>query len=99
VRQAKRHKAFDSARFMGLSGDGTTVGRCARPACSLCRPWRKANGQIGGYRHHLVLVSVVGTGLTLPLDVEPYGAQDSEYAAGQRLLRRALKQLSARFAD
>ena len=31
---------------------------------------------------------VVGTGLTLPLDVEPYGPGDSEYNAAQRLLRR-----------
>ena len=99
VRQAKRHKAFDHCRFIGLSVDGTTVGRCAQKACSLCRPWRKADGEIGGYRHHLVLVSVVGTGLTLPLDVEPYGAKDSEYAAGQRLLPRAVKQVGVRFAD
>lgn len=99
IRQAKRHKAFDHGRFIGLSVDGTTVGRCAQKVCSLCRPWRKANGEIGGYRHHLVLISVVGTGLTLPLDVEPYAAKDSEYAAGQRLLRRAVKQVGARFAD
>jgi Transposase DDE domain len=99
VRQAKRHKAFDHCRFIGLSVDGTTVGRCAQKTCSLCRPWRKADGEIGGHRHHLVLISVVGTGLTLPLDVEPYGAKDSEYAAGQRLLRRAVKQVGVRFAD
>lgn len=42
---------------------------------------------------------MVGTGLTLPLDVEPYGAKDSEYAAGQRLLRRAGEQVGVRFAD
>lgn len=99
VRQAKRNKAFDHCRFIGLSVDGTTVGRCAQKTCSLCRPWRKADGEIGGYRHHLVLISVVGTGLTLPLDVEPYGAQDSEVAAGQRLLRRAVRQVGVRFAD
>jgi hypothetical protein len=29
------------------------------------------------------MVSVVGTGLSLPVDVEPYPAGDSEYAAGQ----------------
>ena len=99
VRQAKRNKAFDFCRFIGLSVDGTTLGRCARKTCSLCCPWRKADGEIGGYLHHLVLISVVGTGLTLPLDVEPYGPQDSEYAAGQRLLRRAVRQLGVRFAD
>lgn len=52
-----------------------------------------------GYRHHLALISVVGTGLSLPLDVEPYGPGDSEYAAGRRLLRRAVAHLGARFAD
>jgi hypothetical protein len=45
------------------------------------------------------MVSVVGTGLSLPLDVEPYGPGDSEYSAGQRLLRRAVKSVGARFAD
>lgn len=99
VRQAKRNKAFDQARFIGLSVDGTTVGRCQTSACPFCRPWRKATGEIGGYRHHLVLISVVGTGLTLPLDIEPYGPQDSEYAAGQRLLRRAVRELGVRFAE
>lgn len=42
---------------------------------------------------------MVGTGLTLPLDVEPYGPGESEYHAGQRLLRRALGNLGPRFAD
>ena len=47
----------------------------------------------------LALVSVVGAGLTLPVDVEPYGPGDSEYAAAQRLLRRAIQHLGPRFAD
>jgi hypothetical protein len=47
----------------------------------------------------LLLLSVVGTGLSLPVDVEPYGPQDSEYNAGQRLLRRAVGLLGRRFAD
>jgi hypothetical protein len=33
------------------------------------------------------------------LDVEPYGRGDSEYAAGQRLLQRTLRQVGPRFAD
>jgi hypothetical protein len=47
----------------------------------------------------LALISVVGTGLTLPCDVEPYGPGESEYGAGQILLRRAVGALGARFAD
>lgn len=46
-----------------------------------------------------MLLTVVGTGLTLPIDVEPYGPGDSEYAAAQRLLRRAVEHLGSRFAD
>jgi hypothetical protein len=60
---------------------------------------RNAEKQIVGYRHHLVMLSVVGTGLSLPIDVEPYGPGDSEYAAGQRLLRRVIPELGVRFAD
>jgi hypothetical protein len=98
LRQAKRNKAFESSGGIGLAVDGTTVGRCATSGCLQCRPHRNADQQILGYRHHLVLASVVGTGLCLPFDVEPYGPGDSEYAAGQRLLRRASKQLGSRFA-
>jgi hypothetical protein len=97
LRQAKRNKAFETSGGIGLAVDGTTVGRCATPSCNLCRPHRKA-GQTLGYRHHVVLASVVGTGLSLPFDVEPYGPGDSEYAAGQRLLRRASELLGVGFA-
>jgi hypothetical protein len=45
------------------------------------------------------LISVVGTGLSLPVDVEPYGPNDSEYAAGQRLLQRVIGGLGKRFAQ
>jgi hypothetical protein len=99
LRQAKRHKAFDDSPFIGLAVDGTTVGRCQQSGCALCRPHRNRARQITGYRHHLAMISVVGGGLTLPLDVEPYGPGDSEYAAGQRILRRAVGLLGARFAD
>jgi hypothetical protein len=99
LHQAKRHKAFDDSPFIGLAVDGTTVGRCQARGCRFCRPHRNQAGQITGYRHHLVMISVVGTGLTLPLDVEPYGPGDSEYAAGQRVVRRAVGLLGPRFAD
>jgi len=47
------------------------------------RPWRRAGSdEIAGYRHHLVMLSVVGTGLSLPIDVEPYGPGTAKYAAG-----------------
>src|SRR5258708_36676445 len=42
---------------------------------------------------------VVGTGLSLACDGEPYGPGDSEYAAGQRLLRRVLGGVGKRFAQ
>jgi len=51
-----------------------------------------------GQVHRLVAVSVVGTGLTLPCDAEPYGAGDSEYAAGQRALQRVVAHLGPRLA-
>ncbi len=99
LRRAKRNKAFDDSCFIGLAVDGTTAGRTSAAACPLCRPWRNAAGQVAGCRHHFTLISVVGTGLSLPFDVEPYGPGDSEYAAGQRLLRRAVGNLGVRFAD
>ena len=49
--------------------------------------------------HHVVMASIVGTGLTLPVDVEPYGSGDSEWAAAQRLLPRVVTQLGPRFVD
>jgi hypothetical protein len=99
VRQAKRNKAFDDCAYIGLALDGTSGGRCQRQGCALCRPLRNHQQEIVGYRHHCVMISVVGTGLSLPFDVEPYGPGDSEYRAGQRLLRRAVSNLGARFAD
>jgi len=101
LRRAKRNKAFEGCRFVGLALDGTTGGRRrkAKASCGLCRPYRNAARQIVGYRHHLVLAAVVGGSLTLPVDVEPYGPGDSEYAAGQRLLRRVRVSLGARFID
>jgi hypothetical protein len=98
LHQAKRNKAFETSGGIGLAVDGSTVGWCASAGCSLCRPHRNAADEIIGYQHHVVLASVVGTELSLPFDVEPYGPGDSEYAAGQRLLRRAIALLGVRFA-
>ena len=99
VRQAKRNKAFEGSRWIGLALDGTGAGRSEQNKCPLCRPVRNQKEEIVGYHHKLVMVSVAGTGLTLPLDVEPYGPGDSEYSAGQRLLCRAVETLGVRFAD
>ncbi len=99
VRQAKRNKAFDDCPFIGLAMDGTAAGRSRKKICALCRPYRNNQKQIIGYHHQLALITVVGTSLSLPLDVEPYGPGDSEYGAGQRLLRRAVRNLGRRFAD
>ena len=99
IRLAKRNKAFDNCRFIGLAIDGTTAGRSTSQDCALCRPFRNARKEVVGYRHHFTAISVVGAGLSLPFDAEPYRPGDSEYAAGQRLLARAVKGLGIRFAD
>jgi Transposase DDE domain len=101
LRRAKRNKTFEGCRFVGLALDGTAGGRRrkSKASCGLCRPYRNAAREILGYRHHLVLAAVVGGSFTLPADVEPYGPGDSEYTAGQRLLRRVRAGLGARFID
>jgi hypothetical protein len=99
LRPAKRNKALEGCHFVGLALDGTTGGRRRKCACGLCRPVRDAAREIVGYRRHLVLAAVIGGSLTLPVDLEPYGPGDSEYAAGQRLLRRLRASLGARFID
>jgi hypothetical protein len=99
LHRAKRNKAFEGCHFVGLALDGTAGGRRQKCSCSLCRPYHNAARKIVGYRHHLVLAAVVGGPSTLPVDVEPYGPGDSEYSAGQRLLRRVRASLGARFID
>ncbi len=99
IRRAKRNKAFDGSRFIGLALDGTGGGHSHENKCPLCRPTRNAKKEIIGHYHSLVMISVVGTGLSLPFDIEPYGPGDCEYVAGQRLVRRAVAHLGPRFAD
>ena len=99
VKQAKRNKAFEQSRRIGLAIDGTGAGRSEEKKCEGCRPVRNSKKEITGYHHRLVMISVVGTGLTLPFDIEPYGPGDSEYSAGQRLLKRTINNLGVRFAN
>jgi hypothetical protein len=98
VQRAKRNKAFDASPWIGLAVDGTGVGRSQAARCQFCHPVRAGTGQ-HGYVHRVCLVSVVGTGLSLPIDVEPYAPGDSEYEAGQRILPRAVGAVGRRFAD
>lgn len=99
VRRAKRNKALTTAgRLVGLAVDGTRAGRFSKAGCALCRPQDASNPQAGHY-HALCALSVVGAGPVLPVDAEPYGPGDSEYAAGQRLVRRAVAMLGVRFAQ
>lgn len=99
VRQAKRNKAFETSRWIGVALDGTGAGRCRAEGCEYCHPRLDAQKAVRDYLHHCCVVSVVGTGLVLPIDVEPYKPGDSEYGAGQRLLRRAVRAVGRRFAD
>jgi hypothetical protein len=99
VRQAKRNKAFEESRRIGLAIDGTRAGRSSEKRCDGCRPVLNEDKEVIGYGHDVVMISVVSNQLTLPVDVEPYGPGDSEYSAGQRILRRAVAQLGLRFAD
>lgn len=99
ARRAKRNKAFENSRWVGLALDGTGAGHVTRERCALCHPLCNADDEIIGYLHHFSLVSIVGTGISLPIDVEPWGPGDCEYEASQRLLKRAAGALGRRFAD
>jgi hypothetical protein len=98
-RQAKRNKAFDNSRFIGMAVDGTAAGRSTDSRCGLCHPIHNEDGKLLCHLHQMVMITLVGTGLSLPVDVEPYAEGDSEYGAGQRALRRAVAHLGPRFAD
>ncbi len=101
AKRAKRNKVFRGQTWIGLAFDGTGAGRCHAKSkvCKFCRPYKDDEGNVLGYKHELVMVSIVGVGLSLPIDVEPYGQGDCELAAGQRLLARSTEALGPRFAD
>jgi hypothetical protein len=95
---ARRNKVFDRTPFIGFALDGTGFGHTGKSPCPLCHPIKNAEGDVTGHNHSLVMIAVVGAEVCLPFDVEPYGPGDSEYAAGQRLLKRAVERLGPRFA-
>ena len=99
LKLAKANKAFENTAFIGLAIDGTAAGRTTKEPCPFCHPIKDTKDNVIAHNHQLVMISVVGTGISLPLDVEPYKSGDSEYAAGKRLLKRAVSQLGPRFAD
>ncbi len=98
LKRAKRNKAFDRKPFIGLAVDGSKASHTDEAGCSLCHPIYGAEHRLLGYRHQFSMISVVGAGLSLPFDIEPYGPGDSEYVASQRLLRRARESLGPRYA-
>lgn len=99
ARGAKRNKAFENSRWAGLALDGTGAGRVTQAGCELCHPLVNGENQTIGHLHHFAMVSVVGAGLSLPVDVEPWGAGDCESEASQRMLCRVVEALGRRFAD
>jgi hypothetical protein len=92
LRRAKRGKAF-AGNYIGLALDGTGSGRSAEKGCDLCH--RQGNG----WGHKWAAISVVGAGLDLPFDCEPFGPGDSEISASSRILVRSVAALGRRFAD
>lgn len=98
LKLAKSNKVFDETAFIGLAIDGTGAGRTLKTSCPLCHPIKDTEGKLICHLHHFVMVSVVGSGITLPFDIEPYKPGDSEYAAGKRVLKRAVSHLGPRFA-
>jgi hypothetical protein len=99
LKLAKCNKVFDETAFIGLAIDGTAAGRTTKDACPLCHPIKDSAGHVVARLHYFTLISVVGAGMTLPFDVEPYKPGDSEYSAGKRLLKRAVSLLGPRFAN
>jgi hypothetical protein len=99
VKAARKNKAFSGSGLIGLAIDGTGAGHTAKGGCELCHPVHDPDGKGHGFIHHLCLATIVGTGNTLPLDVEPYGPGGSEYTAGQRLVERVVGHVGRRFLD
>ena len=93
VRRSKRNKVWENSTLLGVALDGTGAGRSGACRCALCHK------QGNGYGHKVSAISVVGGGLDLPFDVEPYVPGENEITASKRLLERAIGLLGPRFAD
>jgi hypothetical protein len=87
LKLAKTNKVFEETAHIGLAIDGTGAGGTRKEACPFCHPIRDAQANVTCQIHRRAMVSVVGAGITLPFDVEPYRPGDSEYAAGKRSWR------------
>lgn len=84
TRRAKRNKAFANSRWAGLALGGTGAGRVTQQGCELCHPLINGENQEIGHLHHFAMVSVEGAGLSLPVNVEPWGPAGG--AASPRLI-------------
>jgi len=97
VQRAKRNKAFENSSWIGLAIDGTSAGwRTQQGARSVARSATHSNrsSAINTIRHD----QRVGTGLSLPLDVEPMGLEIASMLP-ERLLRRVIGSVGKRFAQ
>jgi len=108
LRLAKRNKVFEDTVLIGIALDGSTTSMCAKEKCSLCHPLLNEDREVPGYVHKFSMAGIVGAGITLPFDVEPYAPTggespcaptNSELAASHRMLQRVVEGLGPRFAD
>jgi len=56
LHRAKRNKAFQDSRFVGLAIDGTTAGHSIHRGCEFCRPQHNAKKEVIGYSHQMVSI-------------------------------------------
>ena len=56
LHQAKRNKAFENSRFIGLALDGTGAGCTHKEPCRLCDPVKDPKGAVHGWLHLISLL-------------------------------------------
>ena len=99
LKLAKCNKIFEQTVYIVSAIDGALAGRTAREVSPPFHPIQDSPGYVTGQSHNFAMISLVRAGITSPFDVAPYKPDDSEYAAGKRLLKRAVSHLGPRFAD